>query len=401
MGSRPRILVLSPTAPEVVTNGIAPRVRRFVAHLARSADVTLVHWASQPEESLPVESLGTVRRISCVPPSTGTPGNSHSWHHRFRLGWPYPVQSGIQDAVAGLSPEQEFDACLVFHPTLLRPAVETVRLPIVVDAIDEPVLATWREFRASRGLASRLKKARLIMQHIRYLRTYCPRAHACCVVSEHEARSLRRLVPAARVEVVPSGVDCNEFRPSAAVEEPRSMLFVGNLSFPPNQAAVSFFARKVLPILERSVPGFRLYIVGPSPSREVIALSSDPRIVITGFVEDVRPYFGRCSVFVSPLVSGGGLKTKVLEAWAMARPVVATPLGSVGLLARSEVNLVVADRPESFARVLAELFADPERARRIGLAGRETVLKHYRWDHHAARIQALLLEAAAIGSRSD
>ena len=398
---RLRILVLSPNPPEAVTNGISPRVKKFVSHLARSSDVTLVHWASELEVAAPVEPLDSIRRIPCAPPPPPIGRGPRSARQRLRLGWPYPVLSGMQLAVRELCLKQSFDACLAFHPALLRPALELAKLPVVADLIDEPVSAAWRDLLTVRGAALKLRHLRLIMQLVRYLRTYCPRASACCVVSEAEARGLRRLAPATRVEVVPSGVDTEHFCPSAESPEPRSLLFVGNLSFPPNQAAVLFFARRVLPHLERLVPDFRWFVVGPSPSCEVTALASDPRIVVTGYVNDIRPYLRRCMVFVSPLVSGGGIKTKVLEAWAMAKPVVATTLGSAGLAARPDFNLVVATNPEMIARAVAELFSDPERAQRIGLAGRETVLERFSWHQHAAHLEELLFQAAGVARSAD
>ncbi len=401
MNPRRRFLVLSPTAPETVTNGTSPRVRHFVSHLASSDDVTLVFWPTPQESSVSDEHFRSIRRISCEPPfALATQEPKRPWH-RLRLGWPYPVRSGMQRALSGLLEKESFDACLVFHPVLLRPALEMVRFPLVVDLVDEPLVAAWRDLRFARGLHARLRQVKLIAQLARYERVYCPRAFACCVVSETEALSLRRIAPASRVEVIPSGVDAEHFRPTGAAPESRSLLFIGNLAFPPNRAAVLFFARHVVPFLEQSVPDFRWFVVGPDPPREVAALAADPRIVVTGYVEDVRPYLERCSVFVSPLVSGGGIKTKVLEAWAMAKPVVATPLGTAGLKAKAGVNVLIAAGPESFARAVAGLLSNPARARALGHAGRETILQAYSWRQHAAQLMALLHEAAGAERPAD
>ncbi len=224
-------------------------------------------------------------------------------------------------------------------------------------------------------------------------------------VAEADAAAIRALAPGVRVEVVPNGVDSSRFDPdalrgemsgSATGERDRALVaFVGAMSFPPNIAAATWFATEVLPRLRALRPQIRFAIVGRDPAPAIVALAADPAIEVTGTVDDVRPWLARASVVVVPMVSGSGIKNKLLEALAMARPVVATPLACDGLTLVAGRDLLVAGDPQAFGASVVELLDDPARSDAIGRAGRAAIEAGYTWPAAAARYADLWSELAA------
>jgi glycosyltransferase involved in cell wall biosynthesis len=212
-----------------------------------------------------------------------------------------------------------------------------------------------------------------------------------------EVSRLERIAPRARVAVLPNGVDVDHFCPGGGPPEPATLLFSGNLSHRPNAEAVLAFARAVLPRLRARRPDLRWLIVGAHPGPLGRLVADDPGVELPGDVPDLRPFFERATVAISPLLSGGGIKIKVLEAWAMARPVVATPLGASGLAARPGENLLLARTPGDFAAAVLTVLGDQALASHLGALGRQTVLRHYRWEQQAARLDDILGSAVAEG----
>ncbi|MEO6577745.1 MAG: glycosyltransferase [Candidatus Limnocylindria bacterium] len=214
-------------------------------------------------------------------------------------------------------------------------------------------------------------------------------------VADADAERLRALGGATRVDVVPNGVDAERFHPDPGVDrDPGTIVFVGAMSFPPNVAAMRWFTREVLPRIHRVRPDARLTIVGRDPSVEVRALSS-ASVAVTGEVEDVRPFLAGAAVFVAPMVSGSGIKNKVLEAMSMECPVAATGLAVEGLPVRSGEDAIVAEGPAGMAAAVLRVLDDPAEGSRIGAAGRELVERRYTWAACAVRYEQLYEELAS------
>jgi glycosyltransferase involved in cell wall biosynthesis len=169
-------------------------------------------------------------------------------------------------------------------------------------------------------------------------------------------------------------------------EDYPSLIFEGNMSFLPSVDAMIYFCRDVFPLITAKAPEAKLWIVGRDPTSEVRNLHNE-RIIVTGTVDDVRPYLARASVFICPMRKGAGIKNKLLQAWAMGKPVVATSVGAGGLPAVHQKNVLIADDTHSFAREIICLLADPELRKTLGRNGRQTVLSKYTWDQQARYLQ--------------
>ena len=222
------------------------------------------------------------------------------------------------------------------------------------------------------------------------------RSAAAVLVTAAEARLFGRLAPecASRVHVIENGVDSDYFAPDERLVSPYGpgespIAFTGAMDYWPNVDAVTWFAREILPRIASQRPDVRFHVVGMNPTAAVRALASDPRVVVTGRVDDVRPYLQHAAAVVAPLRMARGVQNKVLEAMSMARPVVVSAVAAEGLRARPGVELETAEGAAAFAdRTLAVL--DPRRGGPMGEKARARICEDYCWDRSLARFGELL-----------
>jgi glycosyltransferase involved in cell wall biosynthesis len=159
----------------------------------------------------------------------------------------------------------------------------------------------------------------------------------------------------------------------------KDIVFVGSMDFHANIDGASYFCTEVWPQIHALAPQFRFIVVGSRPAVEVRNLAQSPGIIVTGEVDDVRPYYGSAFAAIVPLRVGGGTRLKILEAMAAGVPVVSTSIGAEGLAVNPGVNILLADTPEEMARVLMELHHSHEMWQRLSAAGRELARTRYDW----------------------
>jgi sugar transferase (PEP-CTERM/EpsH1 system associated) len=228
------------------------------------------------------------------------------------------------------------------------------------------------------------------------------RADASLFVSEAEAALFRTSTGLPNVRALSNGIDVDFFDPAAAFvrlsPEARGegplLLFTGQMDYRPNVEAVSAFARDVMPQL----PGVRFAVAGRKPTAEVLALR-DIGTIVTGEVADIRSWLAAADIIVAPLGIARGIQNKVLEAMAMAKPVVASPAAYEGIEAEPGRDLVLAS-PAEQAAAIRHLLEHPAKARDIALAARRRMEEAYRWDARLADLEAIVFgEDAAPAER--
>jgi glycosyltransferase involved in cell wall biosynthesis len=201
------------------------------------------------------------------------------------------------------------------------------------------------------------------------------------VVSELDAQAIHTRNPRAHIHVVENGTDTDFFHPSDLSEEPKSLIFAGSLDWYPNVSGIEFFLRDVWPLLRDRCPGVRLVLAGRNPVESVRrAAEHDSNIEVVANPEDVRPLLARAQVFVCPILDGGGTRLKILDAMAMAKPVVSTSVGCEGLRVQDSENILVADTPQDFARQILGAFENEAMRKRLSAAGRALVEMQYSWN---------------------
>jgi glycosyltransferase involved in cell wall biosynthesis len=207
-------------------------------------------------------------------------------------------------------------------------------------------------------------------------------------VTEIDARHIAAW-GAPRVSIVENGVDTGFFIPSHGLGDGEKLLFIGALDWFANQDAVEYLLREILPLVLRHSPGVKLQVVGrklPEALRKRWACFAGVELV--GEVPDVRPYLASAAVVVVPLRIGGGSRIKILEALAMKKAVVSTPVGAEGLAVSDGVHLLVADSPASFAECTIRLLASPGKRTALGECGRKLVEERYSWDQIALHLES-------------
>jgi sugar transferase (PEP-CTERM/EpsH1 system associated) len=204
------------------------------------------------------------------------------------------------------------------------------------------------------------------------------------LVSEHEWRHFAALAPdlAGRAGWMRNGVDLRWFDPALALASPfrdsgSNVVFTGRMDYRPNIDAVCWFTREVLPALHHRRPDARFWIVGAAPAPAVKALAGLHRVHVTGRVDDTRPYIAHAAAVVAPLRIARGVQNKVLEAMAMARPVVTTPAAFEGIEARPGRDLLLAEDAPAMAARVAEVLEGRHPA--LGAAARRAVETAHQW----------------------
>jgi glycosyltransferase involved in cell wall biosynthesis len=390
-----RVLALLPAPPGALCHGTSLRAFQLLRRLGVGFQITVAHQTPLDFAACPNQVEVPWPTIALESSSRRLPLGPLRWRQTLGLGEPYAYSEQAALQLRDLSAEQRFDVVLAYHPAMLRYAAALPGLAVVADLVDDPTCALWSELRLTRSAVHALRLLKHLAEQFHYQRSLCPRAWCCFLASETEVNRFRRLIPRARVAALPNGVDLGTLRPSGQPPEPSRLLFTGNFRSRPNLDAVRHFHREVFPAIVRARPEVQWELAGVNAELVDRAIGSDPRTTISGSVPDLRPLFDRAAVVVSPAVSGGGIKNKVLEAWAMRKAVVATPLGAAGLRARDGENLLIARTPAAFAALVVDLLRQPARAEQLGAAGRRTAERHYNWQPRAAQLAASLEQAAA------
>lgn len=287
-----------------------------------------------------------------------------------------PMAAAVRDLCA----DRSFDVAHVTG-TALGGLIDTLRpLPAVLAALD-----VWHlNLAAGASLAPRTQRPlyRLEAERARRFesRIY-GRYNRVVMVSPEDAQNAQEIDPSARVEAIPNGVDTERFAPMPGVErEPGHIVLTGQMHWAPNVEAAMFLAREVMPALRARHPGAHLSIVGRGPRPEVAELDSLEGVDVVGEVPDIGEWLARAQVYACPMVSGTGIKNKLLEALASEAPCVATSLACQGLGVESGEHLLVGDSAQELAGAMGRLLADPPLAERLGAAGRAYTVANHSWD---------------------
>ena len=392
MERRLRLLFVTPYLPRRGVSAAREHWWSLLGRLARRHDIALLSIADPDEIGTPGLVPPGLQSVQLV--------QRRAWRPDDPLAlMPRTVAGGYSDpavaaAIAAATVAREYDVVqyelIEMAQLMARPVGPTILGVHQVPFAGEGTL--WRA-------EGRPLRRGAVLLH-RYLRELdfdlraVGRAHHVICVSAEDKRRLRRFHPTLPVSVSPLGIDCAFFAPCdpppsrRGEEDSADIAFVGNFEHPPNADAVAFLADQVVPRLGRRV---RVRIIGRGVTPEVAALAGDG-IEVLGAVPDVRPHLAAARVVVAPVRFGTGMRGKILEALAMARPVVTTPVGAEGLGAVSGVHLLVAREAGDFAAAVRSVLDDPARGRALGREGRALVTARFDWDTVAAAHEAVYEE---------
>jgi len=228
-------------------------------------------------------------------------------------------------------------------------------------------------------------------------RQVCRAADHVVAVSDADAAALQQLAPGLQVTVVPNGIDVASYPihrsppPFHGKEGAADLVFTGTMDFRPNVDAALWFAQQVLPLVQQQEPRARFVVVGHKPHHRLDVLRGRSDLILTGAVDDTRPYVANAALYVVPLRMGGGTRFKILEAAAMGQAMVSTSLGCDGFPVKSGRELVIADSPRQFADAVVALLRDPARRAELS-ANARALAEAYDWKNILPRMEQVYAE---------
>jgi sugar transferase (PEP-CTERM/EpsH1 system associated) len=292
----------------------------------------------------------------------------------------------LRKALPHLAGESPFDVALGYCSSTLGYLLACPARARVMDFVDVDS-AKWDAYSRSSAWPKSWLYRREAAAVSALEREAAGRCDAVLAVSPAETALLGEA--AAPVLAVGNGVDTEYFAPPQGPSRSRgpALVFTGTMDYRPNVEGVGWFVREVWPRLRQRHPDLEFQIVGRDPAPEVRRLAREPGVVVTGSVPDVRPYLGAAAAAVCPLQIARGIQNKILEAMAMARPVVASSPALEGLDLRDGTEVLCADAPAEWEERITALLAHPETAEAVGRAARQCVVERFGWE---ARLRPLV-----------
>ncbi len=382
-GKNPKALFLSAEAPYPVVGGGPLRSASLLEYLARSYAVHAIVFRqtgeADPRLAIPP---GRVERLDIIDlPYHSKRFAARTLRNALRIIRNRPPLldrfSASARQVSEFLAGEQYETAIIEHfwcaPYLeqLRPYSKNVILDL------HNIESAWHQSLAGseNGLRAWALR-RFATASVALERRWLPQFDSILATSNADVELVRRLAPSANVSVFPNALPET---PLPTRLERQQIAFSGNLEYAPNISAVRFFRDSIWPLLKSRWPELKWKIIGKNADAIRSLVAGEPRIELTGFVEDAVAVLAECQVAVIPLLAGSGTRVKILEAWAAGTPVVSTTLGAQGLDCANETHLLVADEPQCFAGAITRLLTSPQDRLRIGSAGRRLFEERYTW----------------------
>jgi polysaccharide biosynthesis protein PslH len=395
-----RIVYVLPFVPWV------GRVRSYhlIPRLGREHDIYLLCRSSSPDEESHTKELEPYcKEIRCI---------RHS-HARLRgalrcaLALPTPIplrmayfaSTRMKDAVQRAVSEFVPDLIYVERWRTLQWVPGDVNIPIIADPTDSMLLYNLRLIRAG-AWWEKIIGVEEALKFLRYEPRLSRRGAINIYCSNVDLECVRKRAMESRFATVCNGVDIRKFFLKQPEEEEKDrIVFCGIFDYRPNWHAAQFFLKRIFPIIKERVPSAKFVMVGSGAKRHFGHLEQHNAVEVHDFVPELRPYIARATVAIAPLTVAVGILTKLLEAFGVGTPVVATSCACTGLSVRDGEHLLIADNTENFAEKTIQLLVDTRLRRRLALNARRFVEQNCDWDVNAVRMAEIMYEVA--GSRME
>ncbi len=378
-----KILLLIPYNPVNPSFGGALRVFHLLEHLTRHHDVTVAGF-SQPDEIQPLLDRFPMLhgKTYLIPRNVGK--HWRKWLFLRSLfsrksHWHFVANSKkFQSLLNLILQHNEYDVIQSEFPDMADYEMNTRGIRILdahnveydnfkrMSAIRNPIMKFYY----------RLESFKFYYEEIALAR----KQDAIFATSLRDIDLFKQDVPEKPMFLVPNGVDLNYFLPDNSTPEPNSIVFVGMMQYVPNVDGILYFLDTIFPIIVEKIPDIRLYIVGKNPT-DAIKNRASKNVVVTGFVNDIRPYIRKATVYVIPLRMGGGTRLKMMEALSMRIPIVTTSLGCEGIDVVNGRDAIIEDDPTKFAEAVIDLLHNPERRNELVKNGAVLANESYGWTH--------------------
>lgn len=273
------------------------------------------------------------------------------------------------------------------------------QMPMVLDAHDVITKPAERRYRQGRGIHRILGYMAFTFIRNREV-SIARRFDRIIVRSAVERDYLNAMAPSLPLSTIPhpAGLDITE---KAFERGKNTILFLASFKYrKTNVDAALYFYRSVLPLVRKNIPDAKFIIAGYGPPEELLSLQQqDPSVMVPGFVDDVDEYYKKASVFVAPILVGGGIIVKILDAMAAGTPVVTTSYGNEGIGAKRDRDVLIADNPEDFAALVVRVLSDGSFAEKLGTNGKNYIREHYGKEAVLLKLESLYKELSAEKQR--
>lgn len=389
------VLFLSSWFPYPPDNGSRLRAFNLIEQLSKEHDITLLSFFRNEMTEDRLQAMrrycSTVQAISLAP---FKPGSFRSILGLFSsqprsLVDIYSRQ--MQESVARARRENDLSIVIASQIYTAPYAVALEGLPRVFEEVELTVL---REKYTTRSRADhRLRYGLMWWKTKRFTAHLVRQFDGCTVVSQQEKANVLSITPQCRhVLVVPNGIDPEQYKGDFGAPQPDTLVYPGALTYSANFDAMEFFLGQVFVLIQARQPETVLRITGKTDGVPVERLPLRDGVVLTGYLDDVRPTVAQSWVCVVPLRLGGGTRLKILEAMALGTPVVSTSKGAEGLDVTPGEDILIADTAAEFADAVLQLLNDRVLRTKLAIKGQQLVTQKYGWDRIARKLDRFLGE---------
>lgn len=381
---RNSILFISPYNPFCpFPGGASCSGRARIERLSRDADVTLLTFFDARQDTKAIDSLGIKATFAHYTPQANDMGNG--WYRLIAtISGRLMFFTHIDGMTATLAPllkelleKQRFDLIQI-DDIIIADLARYLPKTAIKTIFFHNVLTTYFErIRDSKtSIVSRLTATVEWYWIRRFEKAILRFFDAAIVITDSEYLQIRSLSGSIALFKIPLEVDTAAIAPCNDQPDHSSVAFCGTMSYPPNEEAVLYFAAQVLPLIRKKIPEILFYVIGKNPGTAVKKLANDS-VIVTGEVVNVRDFLSRSNVVVVPILTGAGMRIKILEAFAMGKPVVSTTLGAEGIAYLDNVDIMIGDTPADFADKVCFLLENREKAEAMGSHARKLAETRY------------------------
>ncbi len=400
-----RVLFLSTWFPYPCDNGSKLRVYHLLHALAQTHEVTLVSFAFDTARPEQPGNMHTSCADVHVVPLNPFMVNAASALHTFLS--PHPVASrpvpAMRELVSNVLRSYTFDVVVISTEVMAAYAnAVPAGVPRILEEHNSMIRWARERYNEQSALLQRVRCWVSWRKQLWHEARSFTRYSLVTMVSEVDRQTTLDAVGAdrIRVEVVPNGVDCRHNHYSSAQPRPNTLVYNGALTYSANYDAMQWFLAEVYPRIKAQISGISLTITGSTKGVDLRALALDESVHLTGYVDDVRLPVAEAMVCVAPIRQGGGTRLKILEAMALGTPVVSTSKGAEGLGGVDGEQLLIGDRPATFADAVLRVMSNSDLHKCLRRNARVLVETQYDWENIGAQFVALV-EETAKGKKAD